>query len=657
MATRRAASSADSETGCGRIFDDEAETCPTRGKSGKNIAGIDRLQHDSTFTTEDAMTLNLSMPNAPFELKPKITVVGVGGAGGNAVNNMIKQNLEGVDFIVANTDAQALAQSLCQRRIQLGTNLTAGLGAGSRPDVGRGAAEEALDEIISQLQGSNMVFITAGMGGGTGTGAAPVIAAATREQGILTVGVVTKPFHFEGLHRMRVAEAGIQELQQFVDTLIIIPNQNLFRIANEKTTFADAFNMADQVLDCGVRGVTDLMVKPGLINLDFADIRAVMTEMGKAMMGTGEAEGPNRAIGAAEAAISNPLLDDVSMKGARGVLINITGGLDMTLFEVDEAANRIRSEVDPEANIIFGSTFDQSLEGKVRISVVATGIEAVAGQMARPVSLSLVTNGGRSMVPGNQAAERHENMTGASQTVASQPAQTIGRRETLGATALAMPSASMAVPMAAPVATPQPQPAMAAPVVAEAPRAMPSQPLVAPQVMVQPAVSQPTPQPVEQRHYVAPPPVETLVATPPAPAQPAPVLTAPVPAAPVQPTAPAQPVAAQPRRAPNLFSRVTGNAASWAKQAVGEPPAAPMTPQLRASAPARPTSAPQAPAPHAMAPQQPPAPTAQPAPQMAAPQPVAQPRLSGLDPKDRLSASRAEEDLLDIPAFLRRQAN
>ena len=377
------------------------------------------------------MTLNLSMPNAPFELKPKITVVGVGGAGGNAVNNMIKQNLEGVDFIVANTDAQALAQSLCQRRIQLGQSLTSGLGAGSRPDVGRAAAEEALDEIIAQLQGSNMVFITAGMGGGTGTGAGPVIAAATREQGILTVGVVTKPFHFEGLHRMRIADAGIQEMQQFVDTLIIIPNQNLFRIANEKTTFADAFNMADQVLDCGVRGVTDLMVKPGLINLDFADIRAVMTEMGKAMMGTGEAEGPNRAIGAAEAAISNPLLDDVSMKGARGVLINITGGLDMTLFEVDEAANRIRSEVDPEANIIFGSTFDPSLEGKVRISVVATGIDGIALQQPRPVSLSLVTGTGRS-VPA-PAAERHEPGM-----VASAPAGGMEiRRETAGANALA----------------------------------------------------------------------------------------------------------------------------------------------------------------------------------------------------------------------------
>ena len=321
------------------------------------------------------MTLNLSMPSSQFELKPKITVVGVGGAGGNAVNNMIKQNLEGVDFIVANTDSQALAQSLCQRRIQLGQSLTSGLGAGSRPDIGRAAAEEALDEIISQLQGSNMVFITAGMGGGTGTGAGPVIAAATREQGILTVGVVTKPFHFEGLHRMRVADAGIQEMQQFVDTLIIIPNQNLFRVANEKTTFADAFNMADQVLDCGVRGVTDLMVKPGLINLDFADIRAVMTEMGKAMMGTGEASGEKRALTAAEAAIANPLIDDSSMKGARGLLISITGGKDLTLFEVDEAATRIREEVDQDANIIVGATFDEALDGLIRVSVVATGIE------------------------------------------------------------------------------------------------------------------------------------------------------------------------------------------------------------------------------------------------------------------------------------------
>lgn len=313
---------------------------------------------------------------AKQELRPRITVVGIGGAGGNAVNNMIRSKLEGVEFVIANTDAQALEQSLvvADRRIQLGLNITQGLGAGSKPDVGRASAEESMDEIISHLQGSNMVFITAGMGGGTGTGAAPVIARAARESGILTVGVVTKPFHFEGAHRSRSAERGIEDLQQYVDTLIVIPNQNLFRIANERTTFADAFKMADDVLYSGVRGVTDLMIMPGLINLDFADIRAVMAEMGKAMMGTGEAEGDRRALDAAEAAISNPLLDDVSMKGARGVLINITGGYDMTLYEVDEAANRIRDDVDPDANIIFGSTFDEKLNGRMRVSVVATGI-------------------------------------------------------------------------------------------------------------------------------------------------------------------------------------------------------------------------------------------------------------------------------------------
>lgn len=310
------------------------------------------------------------------ELRPRITVVGVGGAGGNAVNNMIRAKLEGVEFVVANTDSQALTESLvpAERRIQLGLHVTQGLGAGSKPDVGRSAAEESNDEIAAHLKGSNMVFITAGMGGGTGTGAAPVIARAARESGILTVGVVTKPFHFEGSHRTRTAERGIEELQQYVDTLIIIPNQNLFRIANERTTFADAFKMADDVLYSGVRGVTDLMIMPGLINLDFADIRAVMAEMGKAMMGTGEAQGDRRALDAAEAAISNPLLDDVSMNGARGVLINITGGFDMTLYEVDEAANRIRDEVDPDANIIFGSTFDEKLNGMMRVSVVATGI-------------------------------------------------------------------------------------------------------------------------------------------------------------------------------------------------------------------------------------------------------------------------------------------
>lgn len=321
------------------------------------------------------MPLNLTAPETT-ELKPRILVFGVGGAGGNAVNNMIDASLEGVDFAVANTDAQALQRSACEHRIQMGAAITEGLGAGARPEVGEQAAEDSLSEICEHLQGAHMVFITAGMGGGTGTGAAPVIARAAREQNILTVGVVTKPFHFEGTRRMRIAEEGIERLQEHVDTLIIIPNQNLFRIATEKTTFAEAFSMADQVLHSGVRGITDLMVMPGLINLDFADVRTVMNEMGKAMMGTGEASGDKRAIEAAHNAINNPLLDDVSMKGAKGVLINITGGMDMTLYEVDEAANEIRNEVDPDANIIVGSTFDESLEGTVRVSVVATGIDA-----------------------------------------------------------------------------------------------------------------------------------------------------------------------------------------------------------------------------------------------------------------------------------------
>ena len=320
------------------------------------------------------MSINLHLPDNII-LKPCITVFGVGGAGCNAVNNMIAANLEGGKFVVANTDAQSLEFSKADIKIQLGEATTRGLGAGASPEVGRVAAEESLEAINEQLEGCNMVFITAGMGGGTGTGAAPVIAKAAKEKGILTVGVVTKPFHFEGAHRMKMAEQGALELQKYVDTLIIIPNQNLFRIANERTTFADAFKLADNVLHAGVRGVTDLMTQPGLINLDFADIRAVMSEMGKAMMGTGEAEGENRAIVAAEAAISNPLLDHSSMKGAKGVLINITGGFDMTLFEVDEAANRIRDEVDPDANIIFGSAFNSNLDGKIRVSVVATVIQ------------------------------------------------------------------------------------------------------------------------------------------------------------------------------------------------------------------------------------------------------------------------------------------
>ncbi len=320
------------------------------------------------------MTINLRIPDIR-ELKPRITVFGVGGAGGNAVNNMITAGLQGVDFVVANTDAQALTMSKAERIIQMGAQVTEGLGAGSQPDVGRAAAEEVIDEIRDHLSGAHMVFVTAGMGGGTGTGAAPIIAKAAQEIGILTVGVVTKPFHFEGQRRMRVAEGGIVELQKCVDTLLIIPNQNLFRVANEKTTFADAFAMADQVLYSGVACITDLMVKEGLINLDFADVRAVMREMGKAMMGTGEAEGEKRASTAAEAAISNPLIDDASMKGAKGLLISITGGRDLTLYEVDEAATRIRGEVDQDANIIVGATFDESLDGIIRVSVVATGID------------------------------------------------------------------------------------------------------------------------------------------------------------------------------------------------------------------------------------------------------------------------------------------
>ena len=318
--------------------------------------------------------LNIAIPDNMQELTPKITVIGVGGAGGNAVNNMIESNLEGVEFVVANTDGQALANSTAKRKIQLGINITQGLGAGSVPEIGKSAAEESIQDILSELNDSNMVFITAGLGGGTGTGAAPVIAKAAKEKGILTVSVVTKPFDFEGSHRKKIAEDGIQEIQKFSDTLIVIPNQNLFRLANERTGFAEAFGIADNVLHKGVCGVTDLMVKPGMINLDFADIKTVMSQMGKAMMGTGEASGDNRAIEAADTAINNPLLDETSMKGAKAILINITGGSDMTLFEVDEAANRIRKEIDPNANIIFGSALDDSLNGSIRVSLVATGI-------------------------------------------------------------------------------------------------------------------------------------------------------------------------------------------------------------------------------------------------------------------------------------------
>ncbi len=360
------------------------------------------------------MTLNLSMPGQDQELKPRITVFGVGGAGGNAVNNMIDKQLEGVEFVVANTDAQALAQNNAPARIQLGVKVTEGLGAGAKAAVGAAAAEENIEQIVDHLAGAHMCFITAGMGGGTGTGAAPIIAQAARELGVLTVGVVTKPFQFEGNKRMRQAEEGVEALQRMVDTLIIIPNQNLFRLANEKTTFTEAFSMADDVLYQGVKGVTDLMVRPGLINLDFADVRAVMDEMGKAMMGTGEDSGEDRAIQAAEKAIANPLLDEISLRGAKGVLINITGGHDLTLFELDEAANRIREEVDADANIIVGSTMDPSMEGSMRVSVVATGIDASEDAKDVPV-------------PRRKLSEPLKPAEVAAETVPARPAEPVER--------------------------------------------------------------------------------------------------------------------------------------------------------------------------------------------------------------------------------------
>ena len=517
------------------------------------------------------MTINLSVPveHTEPDLKPKITVIGVGGAGGNAVNNMIVSKLEGVEFVVANTDAQALTQSEAVRRVQLGVTITQGLGAGSRPEIGRIAAEEALEDIVDELRGSNMAFIAAGMGGGTGTGAAPIIARAAREQGILTVGVVTKPFHFEGAHRMRIAEAGIEELEQFVDTLIIIPNQNLFRVANEKTTFADAFNMADAVLYSGVRGVTDLMVMPGLINLDFADIRAVMSEMGKAMMGTGESEGERRALQAAEAAISNPLLDDATMKGARGVLINITGGSDMTLFEVDEAANRIRTEVDADAYIIFGSTFDETLNGRMRVSVVATGMDAGAAAKPAPTLLHLADAEGKK------------------------------------AESAAAPDSGMKVGAAAAVAhqsEPAPSATPAEPVVGDA-GAVPHAPL--PGI----AASKQTPSPAEtpsaEETFIPPPPVARPAVEPRRPAVAS------------QPQQDAEEKTQRPRVAA-LFARVTGANRTQRPTLVDSP--------------AQPEMAP--------------------APAVDRPR-----RLGGVTAEERSPVSQPADDLLDIPAFLRRQAN
>jgi cell division protein FtsZ len=417
------------------------------------------------------MAVNISPPDIS-ELKPRITVFGVGGAGGNAVNNMITAGLQGVDFVVANTDAQALTMSKAQRIVQMGTQVTQGLGAGSQPDVGAAAAQEVIDELRDHLSGANMVFVTAGMGGGTGTGAAPVIAKTAREMGILTVGVVTKPFHFEGQRRMRTAEAGIAELHKVVDTLLIIPNQNLFRVANEKTTFADAFAMADQVLYSGVACITDLMVKEGLINLDFADVRAVMREMGKAMMGTGEASGDKRALTAAEAAIANPLIDDSSMKGARGLLISITGGKDLTLFEVDEAATRIREEVDQDANIIVGATFDEALDGLIRVSVVATGIEhaqiAARGMSAPPAPATPAPTPAPNAAPENRLADLTARLRADNQRLAERAAKLEAQAPAATAQAVApqrhpqnVERAALAA-IAAAVAEPTPAPAQPA---------------------------------------------------------------------------------------------------------------------------------------------------------------------------------------------------
>jgi cell division protein FtsZ len=544
------------------------------------------------------------VPPQHAELKPRITVIGVGGAGGNAVNNMIRSKLEGVEFVVANTDAQALTQNLAETRLQLGVGVTQGLGAGSRPDVGRAAAEEALDQVLEVLNGSHMAFIAAGMGGGTGTGAAPVIARAAREQGILTVGVVTKPFNFEGQHRMRLAEAGILELQQVVDTLIIIPNQNLFRVANEKTTFADAFKMADDVLYSGVRGVTDLMIMPGLINLDFADIRSVMGEMGKAMMGTGEAEGENRALDASNKAISNPLLDDVSMKGARGVLINITGGMDMTLFEVDEAAERIRSEVDPDANIIFGSTFDDALEGRMRVSIVATGIEAEAATQSPPVkrpTLNVVSS--RLASPAAPAARPTPAAASAAAPAQQSMLGPIVASGSLAVQANLEPAPqTIETPAAAVAATPAP---VAEAVSEPTPVAIPAEPVATAPAEPAAAVRAAAPARADGP-FIPSRPVEPLLRS--EPAKPANAL-----AEADMMNAGKQP-APKPKATPNLFRRITGLGLS-------RPAAAqPSEPKL-----------------------------AQPAPRAV---PV-QPTLTNIE----RSTAPADDDQLDIPAFLRRQAN
>jgi cell division protein FtsZ len=571
------------------------------------------------------MTIDLKIPDIR-ELKPRITVFGVGGAGGNAVNNMITAGLQGCEFVVANTDAQALTMSKAERVIQMGVQVTEGLGAGSQPDVGRAAAEEVIDEIRDHLQGAHMVFVTAGMGGGTGTGAAPVVARCAKEMGILTVGVVTKPFHFEGIRRMRVADNGIIELQKFVDTQLIIPNQNLFRVANEKTTFADASAMADQVLYSGVACITDLMVKEGLINLDFADVRAVMREMGKAMMGTGEASGEKRAMSAAEAAIANPLIDDASMKGAKGLLISITGGKDLTLYEVDEAATRIREEVDQDANIIVGATFDENLNGIIRVSVVATGIDQAASQRPASAPEVRIAELTQKLRADQLRAERVEREAPRSAPLATptahSPGHTLESIETAAKAAVAaavLPSGSGEDVTIRPI---QPKPSLfpepAAPQASEPPT---------PRAFIPPAPERAGPRPPRMpRIDELPLPAQNEIR-----AQ----------------RGEAGPVDHPEKRKGGLMRRLAAVGLGWRDDDEAEQAPAnvrPVRPVARVPErmPPRPLSRPQEP---------------------RGPEPVSEfakrPPHQGLDPLGRQAPvhNSGEEDQLDIPAFLRRQAN
>jgi cell division protein FtsZ len=573
------------------------------------------------------MSINLKIPDIR-ELKPRITVFGTGGAGGNAVNNMITSGLQGVDFVVANTDAQALTMSKAERIIQMGVAVTEGLGAGSQPEVGRAAAEEAIDEIRDHLQGAHMVFVTAGMGGGTGTGAAPVVARCAKEAGILTVGVVTKPFQFEGVRRMRVAEGGIAELHKVVDTLLIIPNQNLFRVANEKTTFADAFAMADQVLYSGVACITDLMVKEGLINLDFADVRAVMREMGKAMMGTGEASGEKRALTAAESAISNPLIDDASMKGAKGLLISITGGKDLTLYEVDEAATRIREEVDQDANIIVGATFDETLEGIIRVSVVATGIDQAA---LRPIT-----------APEARIAELTQKLR-ADQIREDQqrPAADRGKEARLPDAALAAKSSQSsaeAIESAAKAAVARAVLPMIEDVTI---RPIPPKPSLFPEQPAAATAVEPTP----PKAFIPPPPERT----PAKPRRMPEIDELPRPAqAELRAQRGEQPDAdSGEKRKGGLLRRLAAVGLGRREEDPEEKLAANVRPVRAASRPAD-----RAPAPPRPAPLSPSGRIGEPVSEYAK-----RPAHQALDPLGRQAPVHNEEDQLDIPAFLRRQAN